>query len=482
MHWNPPSSWGRILISRKKVHIMKRIGALLLAILLLLICTACQPTPEEDAVVQRDSAVIEQKLKATVPVPEGTAQASDQSASNDEEEEISPEVAAYRAAVEAYKSTLPEHWSDYLETDYIQMPIEADIVVENMDGFPVYRVKRSDFDIETLEAIANYMMPNVTGIRDGDTALPEEYAAAISSLNKRNMIEYAEAMFNEAKSAKEGSYTDVSAISFADKPAGHRYVVRLADDTQGQISVISGSRADIKKSFSSLIHTPDDGMRIFDGSYVGEGDVYLNPSITEEQAREVLDTFLAEVGIDGFCVETVTAARCFSALYREEVSQGWRFELTRSYGYYAMDTYGAACDGGMIKLDDPESYNKPWYPETLYVYISENGVESVQWNSPLEIMECVNPCVELLDFEQVQENLKKLLLAGVSYIDYTEFQPKVSKLVLTVAPQQIQDDPQHAYLMPIWIAFVDWYYLDERLLNTQVISINALDGSRAVLN
>lgn len=99
----------------------------------------------------------------------------------------------------------------------------------------------------------------------------------------------------------------------------------------------------------------------------------------------------------------------------------------------------------------------------------------------MEIMECVNPCVELLDFEQIQQNLKKLLLAGVSHIDYTAFQPKVSKLVLTVAPQQIQDDPRYAYLMPIWIAFVDWYYLDEGLLNTQVIGINALDGSRAVL-
>lgn len=465
---------------------MKKYVSLILAGILLLLSTACQPTPEEDAVVQRDSAVIEQKLKATVPVPEGTpegtAQASVPSASDEEEAEESPEVAAYRAAVETYKSTLPEHWSDYLETEYIQMPIEADIVVENMDGFPVYRVKRSDFSIETLEAIANYMMPNVTGIRDGDTALPEEYAAAISSLNKRNMVEYAEAMFNEAKSAKEGSYTDVSSISFADKVAGHRYVVRLADDTQGQISVISGSRADIKKRFSSLIHVPDDGMRIFDGSYVGEGDVYLNPSITEEQAREMLDTFLAEVGIDGFCVESVVAARCFSALYREEVSQGWKFLLTRSYGYYAMDTYVAGCNGGMVRLDESESYNQPWYHETLYVYVSEGGVESVQWNSPLKILECVNPCVELLDFEQIQENLKKLLLAGVSYIDYTEFQPKVSKLVLTVAPQQIQDDSQHAYLMPIWIAFVDWYYLDEGLLQTQIVGINALDGSRAVLN
>lgn len=220
---------------------MKKYVSLILASVLLLLSTACQPTPEEDAVVQRDSAVIEQKLKATVPVPDGTpeatAQASDQLPASDdeEEEEVSPEVAAYRAAVEAYKDTLPEHWSDYLETDYIQMPIEADIVVENVDGFPVYRVKRSDFDIDTLEAIANYMMPNVTGIRDGDTALPEEYAAAIKSLNERNMVEYAEAMFNEAKSAKEGSYTDVSSISFADKPAGHRYVVRLADDTQGQM-------------------------------------------------------------------------------------------------------------------------------------------------------------------------------------------------------------------------------------------------------
>lgn len=477
---------------------MKRKVALIICAIFLTMSVACQPTPEEDYVVQRDGAVIEQKLKATIPVPAETPeavkqdenaseQASDKTeapkeeAEKESEEEVSPELAAYRAAVEAYKATLPEHWSDYLETEYIKMPIEADIIVNNVDGFPVYKVRRTDFDTAKLEAIANKIMPNVTGIREGTMALPEEYADAIRSLNERGMTEFAEAMFNEGKRAKEGSYTDATSISFADRPSGHNYVVRLADNTQGQIYIISGSRAEIKTRLNSIIHVADDGMRMYDGSYVGEGDVYLDPPITEEQAKEILDSFLDEMDLTAFCVETVKPARCFSALYREEVNQGWKFGLARSYGYYAMDTFGAGCNGGMLDLDPPESFNKPWYPETLDIYVSENGVEYVQWNSPLEVMECVNPCVELLDFAQIQENLKKLLYAGIADINITVFQPRVSKMVLTVAPQQIQGDAQHAYLMPIWIAFVDWYYLDEDKPDPQVIGINALDGSRAVL-
>lgn len=82
-----------------------------------------------------------------------------------------------------------------------------------------------------------------------------------------------------------------------------------------------------------------------------------------------------------------------------------------------MDVVNAANNSGVLEFDDSESYSKAWNEESLYVYISENGVEYLQWNTPLEIVECVNPCVELMPFEKIQKKEKNLLTLGLSWLD-----------------------------------------------------------------
>lgn len=385
--------------------------------------------------------------------------------------------------VEAYKASLPEHWSDSIETDYIQMPIEADVIVENTDGFPVYKVKRSGFNIPLVESLANQILPNVTGIREGTKPLPEEYAAAISSLNKRGMTEYAKYVFEQAQEAEAGSYIDANRITLTDADE-QSYVVRLADGKLGQVYMKdwydTNYRLDISAGFDSIIHLRE--LLSYGGSYDGEGAVILNPSITQEQAKETLNAFLQENNLTDFKVEAVDSGRHFAFLTREEISQGWRFELVRSYGYYAMDVVNAANNSGVLEFDDSESYSKAWNEESLYVYISENGVEYLQWNTPLEIVECVNPCVELMPFEEIQKKEKNLLTLGLSWLDRKWYEtPILTKLVLTVVPQQIKDDADTAYLMPVWVAIIDWYEEDADSHDYEVIAINAIDGSRATM-
>lgn len=454
---------------------MKRAFSLLLAGLLLVCFTACQPTPEEEVVTYRDAEALEEKINTT-PAPE--------TSETDREASDKPVTAEEcREMVEAYKATLPSHWSDYIETEYIQMHIEADIVVNNTEGFPVYKVKRRSFDLEKVEAMASWLMPDVTGIREGFRPLPEEYSAAIASLNKRNMTEYAQAVFEEAKEAEPGSYTDADRITLTDADSQF-YVVRLADGTLGQVYMKDYYDMDyhlyLTRGFDSIIHLQQ--LLKYGGSYEGEGDVFLSPSITVEQAREKLDAFLQENGLEEFQEERVEAGRHFAFLTREEISQGWRFELVPSYGYYPMDIIQAASDGGWLRLNKSESYSKPWQEESLYVYISESGVEYVKWNTPMEVTECVNPCVELMDFEEIQKKIKNLLTMGISWFDTgcTE-KPTVTKLVLATVPQQIKDDADTAYLMPVWVAVIDWYDDAVGTHNIEVLALNAIDGSRAEL-
>lgn len=439
---------------------MRKCASLLLAILLLCVSVACQPTPEEDYVVQRGSEVLSEKLEQGTPIPVEQTPAPE-------------EVVSYKEQVDGYKASLPSRWSDRIETS-VELTIDAEIVVSNEESFPVYIVEQSQFDLRQVEDVANRFFSGITGIREGSQPLPEEYAAAISSLNARGFVEYAEAMFKEMQEASEGSYTDTDHISLTEK-ANQRYTVRFGDGALGKIA-ISESGIIFDSHFNSIVHLKD--MVEDDGSYEGEGSVSVNPPITQEQAEEVLTAFLQENGLEGFTVETVSAARHFAFLTREEINQGWKFTLMRTYGYYAVDTFFTS--EGWFRYED-DAYSQPWRREVVSVYISENGVEYFSWQNPMEVTGAASPNVELMDFAQIQENAKKLLTAGLSWMESDYWKGEMNKMVLTVMVQQMEGETDKAYLMPVWVMFSDWYF-DGGDAVTMAVGINALDGSRAIMN
>lgn len=443
---------------------MKKAICLLLVTTLLFTCVACQPTPEEEYVVHRDAEAIEEKLQEGNPVSLG--------------ETPEPEMAAsYQEKVEAYKASLPEHWSETFG-DFI---VDADIIVDNTDSFPVYTISRAQFDMKQLEGIANNFFKDVTGIREGYQALKSEYGDAIASLNKRGMADYAQALYSEMIGAPGGSYKDVDRITLLEKK-NQQYVIRLADGTFGSINFFQGYGADYmyfaKGSVDAIVHwkeTVED-----DGSYIGEGPVEVNPSITAEQGEAMVTAFMKENGLEGFTVASVNAARNFDILYRQEISQGWEFVLIRTHGYYATDTSNGYEGYGWINFEDDTAYSQPWKMETIVIYVCENGVEYFGWNYPKEVTGISAESVELLDFEQIQKNLKKLLPVCVNF-DAGKWTGKITKMVLTVSAQQVKDERDTAYLMPCWVVFIDWYQgKDTQRTSYNMFGINAVDGSRMV--
>lgn len=437
---------------------MKKITCLFLATLLLIACTACQPTPEEDAVVSRDSEIIKEKLGNGTAIPA--------------EQTPAPEEAkAYKEQVDAYMATVPDHWNDKIEA-YVDLTIDADIVFNSYGILPVYEISHTTFSSEQVTAMANVFFSDVTGIREGNQALPEEYAQAIASLNERGFAKYAVAMFEEMQQAPEGEYIETDTIP---PLSGRDYVVRFSDGSLGEISFRDNS-LDFVTHFSGWVHLAE--STAIDGSYDGEGPVIVEPPITQEQAEEVLDTFLQDMGLEGFTIEKASAARYFNFLYRQEINQGWRFSLMRTYGYTALNT--ADLSEGFFQYEDTE-YSQSWEQEVLTVYISENGVEYFRWFYPVEITGIAAQNVELVDFEQIQENAKKLLTAGISWMESNFWKGEMTKMVLTAFFQPVQDEPDKAYLMPVWAMLVDWYF-DGDYMSTTGVGINALDGSRAIMN
>lgn len=447
---------------------MKKIIALLLAAMLLVLCTACQPTPEEEYVVHRDSELIEEKLRA----------GSEALIGQTPESEV---ATSYREKVEAYKASLPQHWSDEIDA-IIDLTVDADIIVTNEDSFPVYTIARAQFDTKQMEGIANNFFKEVTGIREGNRALPEEYADSISSLNERGLAIYAQENYTEMIGTPGGSYTETDHVTLLGKK-NQRYIVRLADGSLGSIYFLQGNGADCvilgKGSVDSIIHSQDTVKD--DGSYAGEGPIILNPSITQEQGEEMAAAFLRENGLEGFTLASAELSRNYDFLYMQEISQGWNFTFMRTFGYYTVDTSDGYELYGALNFEDDTAYSQPWKREVIRIYVSENGVENFMWEYPMEVTGLASPNAELLDLEQIQQNIKKLLAASIiPELGGTGTTAKITKLVLTVSAQQMKDERDTAYLMPVWLAIIDWYGSTGNRFSYNMFGVNALDGSRAV--
>lgn len=450
---------------------MRKAFSLLLAIALLAICTACQPTPEEEYVPQRDGDLIEEKLQAGNPTSL--------------EQTPEPKAAtSYKEYVETYKASLPQHWTETLDSDAIKLSTDADIIVNNTDSFPVYTVTRGRFDMKKMEDIANNFFQGVTGIRPGNKPSEREYADAIASLNERNMMVFAQEYFDVMQYASKEEYKDTDCITFT-QGSSQAYIVRLADGTSGEIYFTKGDGDGAYMFFDSrmqsILHDKET-IETVGGSYAGEGLTTLTPSITEEQGEEIVNAFIRENELEGFAITAATEARHYDFLHMQEISQGWKFTLMRTYGYQAINTTGSDETYGWLLYEDDSTYSQPWRRETVVVYASENGVEFFSWEYPLEITGIAAENAELLDFEQIQNSIRKLLPVCINNDVQSGWRGEISKIMLTAVPQQAKDAAETAYLMPVWVMPVYWYWNNETVSSTYILfGINALDGSRAIL-
>lgn len=110
---------------------MKRSVAWVLALLALAICTACQPTPEEETVHQK-GAENEQKWMEPASVDENGR------------------------GIE-----VPERWEEKLDIrDNLKVEMEADITVPNTTVFPIYALEPVAFDGEKMDTVISRLLPN----------------------------------------------------------------------------------------------------------------------------------------------------------------------------------------------------------------------------------------------------------------------------------------------------------------------------------
>ena len=453
---------------------MKRRIVCAICILAFLLC-GCQPTPEEEYVVNKGDDKAGEAIEATA-----------------------------MPSAPIVQPVFPEHWEDDIKTDNAEMVIDADIITAGQETYPVHLVGKHTFSPEEIVQAANLFFPDMTGTQKGIGSTKEDYEEALKTIANKELKEETRDVqmetLNEwirSASATEALFSDVQSFSASDFQEGQMFelIVRQADGRNGNLFG-NGSLLQMSRSSISPVQTKSMIEREGEG-YFGEKDASVKANITFEKARSVAEGFLAEIGADGFSIADSDEARYFNMFDLSIMSGGWMIQYTRSFGYCPINATSREASTnsqtiGKVKYD-PE-YSQSWKCEWIEIYVSEYGVEYFVWHSPLEDKGVANENVRLMDFEDLSVIIKRNFSAKLSDPDFwSPLYFRIDEITLTVLPTGKRDSDD-AYMMPVWVCKIGYYHSmsddsysafyfpgEQHMADWYTVAFNAIDGTRVIV-
>ena len=440
-----------------------------LSVMMVLTCiTACQPTPAEDIVIQKDiEAIIEEQILVN-PKPENSAA-------------IEP-IAPYNA---------PEYWEEELKLPYLTFHIQADIIVPDMLYYPVLSVKQWSLTpeeaLEKIESLLNdanafsidarvksdlelELMYVKRGKWNPDTERYESYPgqeAEISALKKMIM-----------EAPEETITYDIADFSLESLPA--RFHLLYEDGKDIEVAITSHSL--LISSGGNTILQPESWLHK-DNDITGELGIEAleNIKISKEDALIEANAAIQQYGLNDLELISAEHGRLFNASTKTNTSEGWILNFGRSdYGYKPFDL--AVCSDA-VGHDDIE-YFAPLATEKLRIYVDEYGVRIFSWTDPWNVAkEPYARNVDLLSFEDIQNRIRQQLTFEWSWVDevnpFFSLDQDLYDLTLTYCLIPQKNNPEAALLIPAWIGrYKMSIEADNDALLYSMVAISAIDGSR----
>lgn len=484
---------------------MKRLPVILLSLSLLL---ACVPTPEQEFVVNKGDDIVEQQLNATPDPDNGSI---------------------------AARQTFPDRWDEdpIAENEHLVVRAAACVRTKPDGLYPVYRTRSVAVTKDMAINVAVKFLDKPTASSeslmtkdDWGQALQEfldirsRYDAWVQAGKPNDwpdVDEYEwtpEEIENETnwymeqiKNAPD-SLSEQAVYDYSDLKSGQPTSFKLAS---GEIaSIVYGKEGfTIAKGCKHLPNVYDvyqyrDDLEWKEGKY----KFWMESDLTREQAEAVGLAETEKLGFSGF----VIAGACEATLFdikeasTRAVTGGWYLTLKRGFdGYPQLTSIVGASQNLQYGSDDAFAVNAYIPQERLHMFVSENGLQMIDYSSPKDISGLVNANVRLLPFDEVKHRIANTLLMCFPYESYgkmtaerNENSPRLEveiyDIMLTTYTLHIKDDTDF-YEMPCWVISYDccdpvrgaddWEYrkslreleLYDANCSHDALVINAVDGS-----
>jgi len=479
---------------------MKRIFSLMLALMLAFAAASfagCQPTPEEEVVINKDDGkifdIIDQSLS-----PSGEEQREDGGHS------------VYAA---------PAEWREVIESGETNLRVElnASVNVPESGAFPVARIEPDEITQQDADVLLDRIVGDRPFIMQPTGLTKDEILQEIFILTQS--IEDPNSDFNrsakgtpeyDALLEEKKKDIEIWQAELANAPEKVEMIeapreFQLQGEGADQYWVIAGyPRISGARTAYLNIYKPDgqiqrQSVTFFKNQPITEFDASTEDmngiTISAKEAEEIATDFLSDIGIDDMQVSAVCSAYCntFSAPTLEEAPKCYVFFFTKNVN-------GIPVTFQQTRLDEEalsEQYAPYWPQESIEIAVDDSGVCGFNWYSPMSIKEIVNDNVSLLPFEKIQEIFRKNI---VYKADFVNTDPNVAYRNIFITDIRLgltkiaEPDSSYALLVPTWSFFgyemngfsepqEGGYVLDENgeYKNTAVgrsfLTINAIDGS-----
>lgn len=442
-----------------------KIKIFVLFITILLVFCGCQATPEEKVVISKGDNNLQKTIEST-PVPT-TSDAPRQ-------------------------FICPDKWVETYEITKLDCNIDAQVIIPVSETFPVYKVKKRNFDAEIIGEIIKYFSAGASGVRV-TTPTKEELEQQLI-LTKRGA--YIEDDNGGSWEPYDGQQQDIANLEEQIKNAQSEVFNPLTDSISlpldNTYAMADGSRLYINASDNGIKITTEkfgitqpESWIIEGGASPGEpaGTTLDNVNISEKEAREKASEVISVLGIKNMGIAETEKGRIINTL-TAEATEGWIITLTRNDGSSIPVNLNSSQLIGMLDFKTDE-YVERWYNEAISIFVDEVGVRSFFWSNPLEVVEIMNSNVALLPFNDIKERIKMSIKFGYSKrVENGQIsslhEMTIPRIILTNVLVPIKDDLDNQMLLPAWLVYymgsfeVDGIEYEDPLA---IFAVNAVDGS-----
>ena len=452
---------------------MKRLGILFLVLLLL---AGCQPTPEVDAVRQKNSAKM-------IEMARGKA-APDESAAPGQA--VAQEAEAQPAATAVpVKALVPERlqWDFYTDVKNVHVTADVPIRIRTEDTFPLLRVKPWTGSPSENLKIAQALLGTDTvyksvyqvtradlekQIADLMTTLSDPYNKELLEDFTREELEELIPGWQKRLEELQEQYRTFK----DDEPQPNPLWDGQPEDDMHQTVLVTGAwDKDNAETYDSVYffarssypeHWSMDLMRKGDwGAAYDYGmrelidpadydrphwGAKLTPRQAAEAVQAVVDPFVKTAVVD--------------ILWSNNASDTYGSDGTKlRWGYVVrlMPLYHGTATGvglgrlHMLSRDPVTNVGRSWEQEYIMGAVTDEGVRHLTWGCPLKVTEVVAEHARLLPFSEIEEIARRQINRKLAYSHQENGSLEVAGVILGLVYMGEQNNAEGGLLAPVWV-------------------------------
>ena len=498
---------------------MKRIFIILAAVVIIFSLAACQTTPDDPVVIQKDLEQMIEKAQETESVLE------------------TPGI-SLREQTDAPETLTLEN----TEGNFT-LSVDAAVTVPDADKMPIIRVKAGEFLQEQVSAMWDALV--------GDTVMVEPQTQMTKSEIEEQLVIYRRSLarldqnepgYEESLGMLEGTITYLESIYEAapevieEKPADstlhvmeeirsngevyNRYMGTegISEDGTVEFKTQNGSiNLDEPAATPEIIREESNGVSEYKVAYAegttpptitfstaaahlnyGQtGTIEVDENTTlDESLRQYIKTTPAEARtiVTDFLEQTdAPMAVSLMELVNDE-QMGIYDDVVAPAEHYAYriecvrvvnDLPCARIQGvTAVGNDEDPMYQKTWEYEKMIFLVNDDGIIEMEWKAPIDILESKVEDSALMPFQDIQSVFEKIMsiIFQARSDGLDNLTCEINEISLEMMRIVEQDSIENGLLIPVWNFYGQEYWTltngnTEKRGNGVLLCINAIDGS-----